>query len=313
MSGPALPPPPGQSDPDGRAVAVSSTPCSIRRATVDGHRPVGPRRGPQASLTHGRPLRKRHERMGDHYESLGSHRRRSRKRALGLRGRTRCLGGRAQPLRHHLHRVRAAGPAVYLATTQDFTTVERYGVIKQPEDKNAALLPHRVDGSGLLSTARRPSSAARGEILLSALTTLPAGARPSRSCSPRRRLVGLAPDRYRATAAPHGARLAARLPRCQGNGFRRHLSSGSRPARPRGADQGAEPLFELGAGALAPYERTGDVPNVVFPCGLIHDATSGQDQPLLRAADCSICLATHTSTSLVDAVLTSPPDDGAPL
>ncbi len=23
---------------------------------------------------------------------------------------------------------------------------------------------------------------------------------------------------------------------------------------------------------LAPYERTGDVPNVVFPCGLVHDA-----------------------------------------
>ena len=43
-----------------------------------------------------------------------------------------------------------AGPAVYLATTQDFTTVERYGVIKQPEDKNAALLPHRVDGKWLL-------------------------------------------------------------------------------------------------------------------------------------------------------------------
>src|SRR5207253_3176557 len=27
---------------------------------------------------------------------------------------------------------------------------------------------------------------------------------------------------------------------------------------------------------LAPYERTGDVPNVVFPCGLLHDAASGE-------------------------------------
>jgi len=36
-----------------------------------------------------------------------------------------------------------AGPAVFLATTEDFTTVERYGVVRHPEDKNAALIKIR--------------------------------------------------------------------------------------------------------------------------------------------------------------------------
>jgi len=39
-----------------------------------------------------------------------------------------------------------AGPAVYLATTQDFVSVERHGIVRQAEDKNAALLPTRIDG-----------------------------------------------------------------------------------------------------------------------------------------------------------------------
>ena len=43
-----------------------------------------------------------------------------------------------------------AGPAVYLATTRDFRTVERHGIVKQPEDKNAALLPHRIGGKWIL-------------------------------------------------------------------------------------------------------------------------------------------------------------------
>jgi predicted GH43/DUF377 family glycosyl hydrolase len=49
-----------------------------------------------------------------------------------------------------------AGPAVFLATTEDFKSVERYGVVRHPEDKNAALLPYRIDGRWVLlpSTAK---------------------------------------------------------------------------------------------------------------------------------------------------------------
>jgi predicted GH43/DUF377 family glycosyl hydrolase len=39
------------------------------------------------------------------------------------------------------------GPGVSLALTEDFETFERYGVVMQPEDKDAALLPHRIGGN----------------------------------------------------------------------------------------------------------------------------------------------------------------------
>ena len=79
-----------------------------------------------------------------------------------------------------------AGPAVYLATTEDFTTVERYGVIRHPEDKNAALLPHRVDGKWLL--LHRPKTefgGARGEILLSRSADLDSWSTPEQVMQPR--------------------------------------------------------------------------------------------------------------------------------
>ncbi len=38
------------------------------------------------------------------------------------------------------------GPGVSLALTKDFRSFERFGVIMQPEDKDAALLPRRING-----------------------------------------------------------------------------------------------------------------------------------------------------------------------
>jgi predicted GH43/DUF377 family glycosyl hydrolase len=38
------------------------------------------------------------------------------------------------------------GPGVSLAMTRDFKTFERYGVVMQPEDKDAALLPRKIGG-----------------------------------------------------------------------------------------------------------------------------------------------------------------------
>ena len=46
------------------------------------------------------------------------------------------------------------GPGVSLALTKDFKTFERYGVIAQPEDKDAALLPNRI--GGLWALIHRP-------------------------------------------------------------------------------------------------------------------------------------------------------------
>ena len=39
------------------------------------------------------------------------------------------------------------GPGVALALTEDFRSFERYGLVMQPDDKDAALLPRRVNGN----------------------------------------------------------------------------------------------------------------------------------------------------------------------
>jgi len=52
------------------------------------------------------------------------------------------------------------------ATTEHVDTVERYGIVRQREDKNAALLPHRVDREWvLLHRPKTQYGGARGEIL----------------------------------------------------------------------------------------------------------------------------------------------------
>ena len=79
-----------------------------------------------------------------------------------------------------------AGPAVFLATTEDFTTVTRHGIIRQPEDKNAALLPHRIDGKWVLF--HRPKTefgGANGEILLSRSDDLVSWSTPEQVLRPR--------------------------------------------------------------------------------------------------------------------------------
>lgn len=70
-------------------------------------------------------------------------------------------------------------------------------------------------------------------------------------------------------------------------------------------------LPEWVLGPLAPYERSGDVPNVVFPCGLVHDEGSGEVRLYYGAADTSICLATARLDDLLAAVLAAPPPDGS--
>jgi predicted GH43/DUF377 family glycosyl hydrolase len=52
------------------------------------------------------------------------------------------------------------GPGVSLALTSDFRSFERIGVVMQPDDKDAALLPHRIgDSWALIHRPVRPSGA----------------------------------------------------------------------------------------------------------------------------------------------------------
>ena len=59
-------------------------------------------------------------------------------------------------------------------------------------------------------------------------------------------------------------------------------------------------------GPLTEYEREGDVPNVVFPCGFVHDEASDEIRLYYGAADTSICVATARLSDLLEAVLSGP-------
>ena len=57
------------------------------------------------------------------------------------------------------------GPGVALALTQDFRSFERFGLVMQPDDKDAALLPRRIKGNFAL--IHRPVTDAAANIWIS--------------------------------------------------------------------------------------------------------------------------------------------------
>jgi beta-1,2-mannobiose phosphorylase / 1,2-beta-oligomannan phosphorylase len=203
-----------------------------------------------------------------------------------------------------------AGPAVYLATTADFTTIERYGIVRHPEDKNAALLPHRIDGRWvLLHRPKTEFGGARGEILLSRSADLVSWSAPEQVLRPREGAwwdslrIGIGPPplwtEHGWLLLYHGVKDTV-----SGQVYRVGLALLE-------LDEPTRVLRRLPNWIFAPlasYERTGDVPNVVFPCGLLHDVASGDVHLYYGAADNSICLATARLDDLLDAVLAAAPN-----
>lgn len=203
-----------------------------------------------------------------------------------------------------------AGPAVYLATTEDFRSVERYGIVRHPEDKNAALLPHRIEGRWvLLHRPKTEFGGARGEILLSRSSDLVSWSSPEEVLKPR---TGAWWDSLRIGIGPppllteHGWLLIY-------HGVKDTVAGGIYRVGIAllDLDEPTRVLRRLPTWALAPlapYERTGDVPNVVFPCGVVHDEATDLVRLYYGAADSCICLATARLSDLLDAVLAAPAD-----
>jgi predicted GH43/DUF377 family glycosyl hydrolase len=203
-----------------------------------------------------------------------------------------------------------AGPAVYLATTVDFRTIERYGIVRQPEDKNAALLPYRIEGRWvMLHRPKTEYGGARGEILLSRSEDLVSWSAPEQVMQPRAGAwwdsgrIGIGPPPLRTEhgwlLVYHGVKQTV-----TGDLYRVGLAL-------LDLDEPTRVLHRLPEwilGPLAAYERVGDVPNVVFPCGLVHDAKTGEVRLYYGAADSCICLATAQLSELLDAVLAAPAD-----
>jgi predicted GH43/DUF377 family glycosyl hydrolase len=201
-----------------------------------------------------------------------------------------------------------AGPAVFLATTEDFATTERQGVVKHPEDKNAALLPHRIDGRWvLLHRPKTEFGGGHGEIVLSRSDDLVSWSAPEQVLQPRAGAwwdslrIGIGPPPVR---TEHGWLLLYHGVKdtVAGEIYRVGLAL-------LDLDEPTRVLRRLPTWVLAPladYERTGDVPNVIFPCGLLHDSESDEIRLYYGAADSSICLATARLGDLLEAVLAAP-------
>jgi predicted GH43/DUF377 family glycosyl hydrolase len=193
------------------------------------------------------------------------------------------------------------GPLVCLATTQDFRSYERRCVLMPPEDKDAALFPRQFDGRWAL--IHRPVSATpRHEahiwlswspdlrhwgdhtILLRAREGAWWDAHKVGLCAPPLET----PEGW--LLLYHGVHTTA-----AGSIYRLGLALLDRDRPDHVLARSTEWLF----GPDAPYERIGDVDQVVFSCGwrLLDDGDTLR--MYYGAADTSICVASTSLTGLL--------------
>lgn len=183
------------------------------------------------------------------------------------------------------------GPGVSLARTKDFHDFERLGAIMPPEDKDAALLPRRIGGKWAL--IHRPIGPSGAHIWISYSPDLEYWGHQRLMLEAREgawwdaNKIGLSgplietPEGW--LMIYHGVR-----PTASGALYRLGLALFDLEQPERCLLRGDGWVFA----PEAAYERTGDVNNVVFPCG----HTIGDDGDTLSlyygAADSSIALAT---------------------
>lgn len=190
------------------------------------------------------------------------------------------------------------GPGVALALTEDFRSFERLGLALQPEDKDAALLPRRVDGSFAL--LHRPMTHGRGDIWMSFSPDLRNWGRHRPVLQARRggwwdaNKVGLSPPLIETPRGwlmlYHGVRQTA-----SGSIYRLGVALLDLHQPERCLSRGDSWIF----GPDAPYEREGDVSNVAFPCGYTLGADGDTLNLYYGAADTSVALATGSVRQLL--------------
>lgn len=160
-----------------------------------------------------------------------------------------------------------AGPAVSLALTEDFENFERHGVIMPPEDKNSAMLPHKIGGQWAL--IHRPVGAQGSHIWISYSHDMQYWAHHKILLEARKGAwwdafkIGLGPP---VIETPEGWLMIYHGVRMTGGGclYRLGLALFELDSPETCILRGDDFVFT----PQAPYERTGDVPNVVFSCGV---------------------------------------------
>ena len=194
-----------------------------------------------------------------------------------------------------------SGPLVSLALTKDFQEFERKGAILPPEDKDAALLPRRFNGRWVL--IHRPvsgSPGSRANIWLSYSPDIKHWGDHCVVLEARRgswwdaNKIGLSPQPIETPEGwliiYHGVRTTP-----AGCLYRLGLALLDLEMPCRVIRRGDEWVFGPGA----TYERVGDVGDVVFPCGVIHDPATDELRMYYGVADTAIALATGNVRELL--------------
>lgn len=190
------------------------------------------------------------------------------------------------------------GPGVSLALTRDFCTWERLGVIMSPDDKDAALLPHRIGTNWAL--IHRPAGVQGAHMWISYSPDLRHWG--SHKLILRARdggwwdagKIGLSPP---PVETPHGWLCIYHGVRLTPSGalYRLGLALFDLAQPERCLLRGEEWVF----GPETLYERDGDVNNVVFPCGVTVQPDGDTLHMYYGCADSCIGVATASVRALL--------------
>ncbi len=183
------------------------------------------------------------------------------------------------------------GPGVSLALTKDFRSFERFGVIMPPEDKDAALLPRRINGYWAM--IHRPVTTLGAHMWISYSPDLRHWGSHKIILEARRggwwdaNKIGLCSPPIETSKGwltiYHGVRNTA-----SGSIYRLGLALFDLERPDVCLQRGDSWMF----GPEAPYERTGDVNDVVFPCGQTIGADGDTINLYYGAADSCMAMAT---------------------
>jgi len=191
------------------------------------------------------------------------------------------------------------GPGVALARTKDFKKFHRYGLVMQPDDKDAALLPRKYNDHFLL--IHRPITEDSANIWISQSPNMESWGH-HRLLLPARRgawwdanKIGLSPPLLETPRGwllmYHGVRHHA-----SGSLYRLGLALFDLKNPEVCLLRGQNWMF----GPEEDYEMIGDVGGVVFPCGWTLAPDGDTVSMYYGAADSCIALATGSLTKILD-------------
>jgi len=195
------------------------------------------------------------------------------------------------------------GPQISLATTEDFKSVTRLGTILPPTDKNACVFPEKINGRWAILHRPYHSGTNGCQIWISFSDDFKRWGDDKVVLRTRggawwdSQRIGLGPNMIKTEQGwlvfYHGVKTAV---------YRTGVVL-------LDLENPTKVLHRSPTWIFSPeelYERVGDVPNVVFPCGVIWNKDTDAVHLYYGAADTTICLATAKMGELMEYVLGCP-------